>query len=79
MKQTTDGLVVVLGKLVFSGLVLALALTPFWLWLGLKSLIGPVGFWQNFLVVGLGVNFLWAIQFVLIVVFLVALVALWEI
>ena len=41
------------------------ALTPTWLYLGIRFLLGPEGFWQNLVLFGIGALILGSLQFVL--------------
>lgn len=59
-------------KLGLIALVLGIAVAgiPTWLYLGTKYALQPEGFWQNLLVLGVGVWFLGAFQVLLIFAFL---------
>jgi hypothetical protein len=52
-------------------IVFLLCLIPTWIFLVLKYMIGPMGFWQKFAVYGLGIYFLGGLQIVGIILFLV--------
>ena len=55
--------------LTFTALVVAL--WPTWLFLFLRAMLSPVGFWQNFILTGLGLYFLESIQLVMLFFFVV--------
>lgn len=71
-----DVLVEFFGKFVLSALIAALSLTPFWIFLLVKNLLDPHGFWQKFLVLGVGVYFLGGLQ---IICLCAAIAATWMI
>ena len=43
------------GRVVFTLVVIALALIPTWFFLFLRSIANPTGFWQNIVTFGLGI------------------------
>ncbi|MBI4992323.1 MAG: hypothetical protein HZB99_03825 [Candidatus Harrisonbacteria bacterium] len=57
-------------KIVVTVFSLAIALTPCWLYLAVKFLLAPEGFWQNLLLLGVGAYFLGFIQLMLIIFWL---------
>ena len=46
------------------------ALIPTWFYILAKVLLAPQGFWQNFLLLGVGLFFLGGLQLVLVIIFL---------
>ncbi len=61
----------------FTIIVGIMAFIPAYFFLFLKSILSPEGFWQKFLVYGLGIWFLGAIQIVLIILALVLIIKVW--
>jgi len=60
-------------------ILLAMALIPTWLFLLIKNLLNPEGFWQQFVVYGFGLWLFGGLQFVLILAALGILVqVIWE-
>lgn len=57
---------------------LALALIPLWIWLVARWMLNPEGFWQNFVLFGVGVWLLGAVQLGLFVIWLFWLAAVWS-
>lgn len=76
-KSLGEGLVEFFGKFVLSALIAALSLTPFWIFLLVKNLLDQHGFWQKFLVLGVGVYFLGGLQIICLVGALALLFMLW--
>lgn len=64
-------------KFLFTIGGLLVALIPAWIWLAIRALLGPTGFWQNLLVTGLGVWFLGIAQFFLLALWVMATVSMW--
>jgi hypothetical protein len=54
------------SKFLLSTLAIAVAGTPTWVFLFLKSMVVPVGFLQNAIVFGMGIYFLGGLQFILL-------------
>ena len=54
------------GRLVATIIGIAVALIPFWLYLLARFTLAPEGFWQQAILLGVGVYFLGFIQFLLI-------------
>lgn len=52
-------------RLFWSFIIIILALTPTWLFIGGRSLFNPTGFFQEFFILGIGIWFLGGIQLVL--------------
>ena len=65
------------GKFFVSSVAVFLAHTPIWIYLLVKYLLSPEGFWQNLVLFGLGVWFLGIIQVVLWVVLVFLLIGIW--
>ena len=65
------------GSLLVSILVWVVALIPLWIFLSIKTLANPQGFWQNFVLSGLGIYVLGAIQTVLLITGLAVTVIVW--
>lgn len=63
-------------KLGMSSVIVALCLTPTWVYLLARSLLEPEGFWQNLFLAGLGFWFLGSLQFCLAIVGLALLVGI---
>ena len=60
-------------------LVVALvALAPTWFWIIARWLMEPEGFWQNFILFGVGLWLMGFVQLVLIVVAFMLIVAIWK-
>lgn len=57
---------------------LVLALIPLWIWLAVRWLLAPEGFWQNFVLFGVGLWLLGAIQLSLFVLWFFWLAAVWN-
>lgn len=51
---------------------------PVWLFLGMRSMLSPEGFLQNFFVFGLGVWFLGGLQILLAIGWIFALFVIWS-
>ena len=64
-------------KLGISSLATLVALIPFWIFLGIKAVASPEGFWQNTVLLGIGVYFLGGIQFFLLALLAIYLSFLW--
>ncbi len=62
----------------WSVLILVLMFLPSELWLILRYFLSPEGFWQNFVVFGLGVWILGGFQFVGLILGGVSLYAIWK-
>ncbi|MBI4091009.1 MAG: hypothetical protein HY422_03215 [Candidatus Komeilibacteria bacterium] len=60
-----------------SAFATAIALIPFWIYLGIRVLLQPEGFWQNLVLTGIGVWLMGGIQASLFIVLLVVLYFLW--
>ncbi len=56
------------GRVVFTLVVIALALIPTWFFLFLRSIANPTGFWQNIVTFGLGIWLLGGLQLIFLVV-----------
>jgi hypothetical protein len=69
-------MVVIVG-LLFSVVVAAVCLWPTWIWLIARSMLHPVGFWENLVTVGLGFYFLAGLQVLFLIIMFFALIALW--
>ena len=67
----------VFGKLFWTLITFAFALTPFWLYLLAKSFFAPDGFWQNLLLLGLGFYFLGSIQLLLFLIAVAFVISMW--
>ena len=74
MKNSKDTLV----KHVFAGIIVILTLIPVWIFLLLKYLLNPEGFWQNLVTYGLGLFFLGSLQIVFIIFGIGLLFSLYE-
>jgi hypothetical protein len=57
-----------LANFIWKLLILAVCLWPAWLWLALRAMLNPEGFWQKLVMVGLGLWFLGIIQIVFLVI-----------
>jgi hypothetical protein len=64
-------------KLVTSLFLTILCFIPTELWLLVHYIAGPIGFWQNLVLVGLGLYFLGALQFVGLIFLASMLFMLW--
>ncbi len=65
-------------KIAFSLILFVICLLPFWLYLLIKLIFAPEGFWQNIFLVGIGVYFLGAIQLALLAILAALLFAIWK-
>ena len=65
-------------KIAFSLILSVICLLPFWLYLLIKLIFAPEGFWQNIFLVGIGVYFLGAIQLALLAILAALLFAIWK-
>lgn len=65
-------------KIVISILIGLLGLMPTWIFILVKTLLSPDGFWQKFAVYGLGVYFLGALQIVFLVLVLTAIFEIYD-
>jgi hypothetical protein len=65
-------------KLGFSLAVFVVTFIPTWIFLIAKHYANPEGFWQNMVLLGFGVWIGGGIQILLIIVFIVALNAIWS-
>jgi hypothetical protein len=66
------------AKLFFSLVSFAVCAIPLWVWLGVHSLVHPVGFWQEIALGIVGMYALGAMQIVLIIVFIFTLTVIWD-
>ncbi len=66
-----------LVQIAFTIICFGLAGIPTYFFLFLKSMLSPEGFWQKFLVYGVGIWFLGGLQFVLLIVAIVLVIELW--
>lgn len=57
----------VLKKILWQMGTIIITLIPLCLWLGVRALLSPEGFWPELIITGLGFYFLGVIQLVLIV------------
>lgn len=62
---------------VFLG-TLIIALSPLWIWLAVYNFLGPTGFWEKFILLGLGVWFGGFIQLMCLVGWIVILFGIYE-
>lgn len=65
-----------LGKILWSLVVLAIGLVLVWIYLAVRLLLTPNGFWQELVLVGLGV---WVLGFVQLIFGFVALLLIFSI
>lgn len=65
------------GKFIVTVLLVALSFTPTWIFLLVRNLLDPHGFWQKFLVLGVGVYFLGGLQIICLIVVIALTVVLW--
>ena len=66
-----------LVKFYFSSIAVVLVHMPIWIYLLVKYLLSPEGFWQNLVLLGLGVWLLGIIQVALWVILLFLLIGIW--
>ncbi|MDP3770835.1 MAG: hypothetical protein Q8R16_00875, partial [bacterium] len=66
-----------LVKLLLSVIATAICGIPLWMYLGARHLLSPNGFWQEFLLLGLGVWILGLLQVIGVLALLSALFVLW--
>lgn len=50
---------------------------PLWIYLLADAVLSPEGFWQNLVLMGVGLYFLWFVQAILIIAFFALLVVIW--
>ncbi len=67
-----------IGDILVSILLTVLALIPTWLFLFVKYLLGPEGFWQKLVLFGLGLWFLGFFQFIFLIVLGAVLLSFWS-
>ncbi|MDP3947731.1 MAG: hypothetical protein Q8Q41_03520 [bacterium] len=67
----------VLVRLVLSIVALGVCLWPFWMYLLVKSVLVPVGFWQNLVMLVGGVYLLAGFQIIFVAIFGMALWVIW--
>ena len=67
-----------LVRLVSSVIALAVCLWPAWLYLWVKSMLVPVGFWQNLVMLVGGVYLLAGFQIIFVAIFGMALWVIWN-
>ena len=66
-------------KSIFTFIVTAIAFMPTIMFFVVKNLLNPEGFWQKFVVFGVGVYFLGGIQIAFIIVWLMVLIqVIWD-
>ncbi len=56
----------------------AVALIPTWIYLLARLVLDPRGFWQQLVLLGVGVWFLGAVQLILLFILLFAIAAIWS-
>jgi uncharacterized membrane protein len=61
----------------FTIVCFALAGIPTYFFLFIKSILNPEGFWQKFLVYGLGIWFVGGLQFILLIIAIFLVFKLW--
>ena len=66
------------AKISITILLLVVALIPFWLFIGGRSLSSPEGFFQNFFIFGLGAWFLGCTQLVLLIIWFGVIYSMWK-
>ena len=64
-------------RLSLSVVAAIICLIPLWIFVAVKSLLHPTGFWQNLVTYGVGVYFLGGIQIILLIVFICAIAVIW--
>lgn len=64
-----------LAKLFIAAVTLVVVLGPVWFYLSVRLLMSPVGFWQNFVLLGAGLYFLGFVQLILIVLWVAFILA----
>lgn len=67
-----------MGEVFWQVVAIAIAGTPTWFWLLVKSLMEPEGFWQNLVVYGVGFYFLGGIQLVLLIGLIAFSIIIWS-
>ena len=67
-----------LFKWVLQIIAALIAFLPTIFFFSVKALLSPEGFWQNFVVYGIGVWFLGGLQFVFAILLLVVSFSIWE-
>jgi hypothetical protein len=67
-----------LAKSVVSLVALAVAMFPFWVWLLVREMLHPEGFWQNLFVFGAGAWLLGGLQIFMLILFVWFIVAVWS-
>jgi hypothetical protein len=65
-------------KTIISAVVLVLASLPTDFFLLIKSLLNPAGFWEQFVVYGVGIYVLGGLQLVFLILWIVAVVSIWN-
>lgn len=77
-KLLKDKLFELFLKLGLSLAALTIAFIPTWIFLIIKYIANPEGFWQKLVLFGLGLWVGGGIQFFLAVLFVVALIVIWK-
>ncbi|MEN9614383.1 MAG: hypothetical protein RLZZ347_690 [Candidatus Parcubacteria bacterium] len=68
----------VIGKILWSLVVVVLGLIPLWIYLIARLLLQPHGFWQELVLVGLGLWVLGFVQFVFAVIGIFLIFLIWK-
>jgi hypothetical protein len=64
-------------QIVFTVIGLGLAGIPIYFFIFIKSILNPEGFWQKFLVYGVGIWFIGGLQIVLFIIAIILIFKLW--
>ena len=67
-----------MDKLILSLVSFVLCFIPTWLYLLVKWILSPEGFWQNIILFGVGVWILGSIQVILFIIFIYLLIRIWS-
>ena len=77
-KKEGDIMIAMMGRLLWSLIATIICFIPLWMFLGVKLLLKPTGFWQSFVIYGAGIYFLGFIQLLLIVALSVLILLIWK-
>jgi hypothetical protein len=64
-------------RVIFTIFIVAFCGIPTWIWLSIRTITNPEGFWQEFALGILGVWLLGGLQVALLIIFLALILMLW--
>ena len=66
-----------LVRILLQVIVVLITPIPLWIFMGVRGILNPTGFWQNLVVSGLGLYFLGTAQLFMLVLGIIASVIIW--